>query len=201
MNRHATRQSRMILLETMYSQSGRLVISMHSWRILHHLLPLIVAGLFIACEETSKDPPPSNIVENEMGIVTQELTIKDDWGADTLVFKTGNPIHVKYSVVNSSIDTVLFWRVEDESGLIPTCGVSLVEYDGVEFDVIGPPLPITGVFLLLPDSSWNFETIFINAPPGDYELDAEMNFSCCAVEPEAEMVVDVDWDAKISVVD
>ncbi|NQT62856.1 MAG: hypothetical protein HQ556_07865 [Candidatus Marinimicrobia bacterium] len=174
---------------------------MHTVRLSHYLLSLIMAGLFITCEETIVDPPPSNIIETEVGVVTQELTIKDDRGADTLVFQAGNPIHVKYSVVNSSIDTVLFWRVVDENGMIPTCSVSLIEYDGVDFDIIGPSLPITGVFLLLPDSAWHYETIFINATPGDYELEAELNFSCCAVEPEAEMVVDVDWDAKISVVD
>lgn len=134
-------------------------------------------------------------------MVTQELTVKDDEGTDTLVFQVGNPIHVKYSVVNASIDTVLFWRIEDENGIIPTCSVFLTEYSNVDIDEIGSPPPITGVFLLPPDSAWHFETIFINAVPGDYELDAEMNFFCCVVAPEAEMLIDVDWDAMISVVE
>ena len=96
---------------------------MNIMKISHYLLPIIVAGLMVTCGETIIDSQTPNDIEDEIGTVTLDLSIKDDDGVDTLVFQSGSPIHVKYSVVNSSIDTVLFWRIMDQDGLIPTCDV------------------------------------------------------------------------------
>ena len=91
---------------------------------------VLVALLTIGCEDNPAASDPPIIPSTSESIFSQELTITDDVGTETTVFQSGSNIHARLCIENACADTVLLWRVWDQSGLIPTCDVALVDFQG-----------------------------------------------------------------------
>jgi len=108
--------------------------------------------------------------------IFHNLSIQNSSGLDTSHFSTSDSVHISYSILNDTADSLLIWRCD--------CPLS-VEFTlhhspdpNIVFDILDHiPWHLVGISDLMPPGEmWVFDTIFVHADTGRYMLHFRPSF-------------------------
>lgn len=169
---------------------------------LYRTIPIVLMTLvFFSCEYEELNPTnPGTMPVTIADTVRFELSLTNDAGEETLIFRKDSSIHVSYSIENGTQDSLMFWCYSAQS-FFPSNSIWLLPYsDSIRIDVIGT-LPYFENTFMPPGDNWLFESTISSPDTGRYKLGANTSFYLDESIVEYDYIFNGNWDALIHIVE